>query len=552
MITALVSTFVLVSAQDLYQKQPVYPPVAVKEASVKPTYKTHVSWNYQSLNLFTLSSSCPFYDWQNPQPYSFNYEVKDSGYSNFGQAEVSDSKGYVSGSYHVLLPDGRHQYVTYKDEGYGLVAEVTYKGESTYPEYQTPTKTTTAGKKTATQGSQAYNTNNKESTHKKPSASIKATPSYEKPTGKESTYKSASSASYLEPRYVGTPEAASKKVIYGEPIKKPINKEPVVYTTPTYKAPVTSRPSYEKPENTTPVSYKPTYSTTAAYQAPVYNKVQTYKELVTTTPAYKESSSTTAAYKVPVYQAQKEAIPTTTTPAYRETTTTQYKAPVYQTQPPKPAYKVPEYSTPKPVYKTAEYTTTKPVYKVPEYSTSSKPTYSTVAYNEPVSTTPAYQTPVYRAQTYKDSYTTVYKAPAVTTQSYKEPSYTTTPAYKAPTYTTTAYQSPVYSTVATYMAPASTTPAYKESATAANYKTTTYATSIPTYNKEPINKAPTYVYKAPSIPNKAPSYKPLSYKMNVYKPPAYKVVNTPSYPSAIYRPVTNAKIPKYNKKGVKY
>lgn len=59
---------------------------------------------------------------QDPKPYSFNYDVKDEQYNNFGHQENADGKGYVTGSYQVVLPDGRHQYVTYQDEGYGLIA----------------------------------------------------------------------------------------------------------------------------------------------------------------------------------------------------------------------------------------------------------------------------------------------------------------------------------------------------------------------------------------------------------------------------------------------
>lgn len=60
-----------------------------------------------------------------------------------GHQESSDAK-VVSGSYRVLLPDGRIQTVTYKDDGYGYVADVKYDGYAKYPEYKPaayPTKT---------------------------------------------------------------------------------------------------------------------------------------------------------------------------------------------------------------------------------------------------------------------------------------------------------------------------------------------------------------------------------------------------------------------------
>ncbi len=72
---------------------------------------------------------------QPPQPYSFNYEVKDDYYNNFGHQETSDGK-YVTGSYHVALPDGRHQRVTYKADDYGYVADVKYDGYAKEYDYK--------------------------------------------------------------------------------------------------------------------------------------------------------------------------------------------------------------------------------------------------------------------------------------------------------------------------------------------------------------------------------------------------------------------------------
>ena len=74
---------------------------------------------------------------QAPMPYEFAYAVKNEpSYNDFGHQESSDGK-VVSGSYNVLLPDGRTQTVTYTvsaDSGY--VAEVKYEGEAKYPEYK--------------------------------------------------------------------------------------------------------------------------------------------------------------------------------------------------------------------------------------------------------------------------------------------------------------------------------------------------------------------------------------------------------------------------------
>ena len=80
-----------------------------------------------------------------PKPYAFEYGVKD-GYSGatFSQAENSDAN-VVSGSYSVLLPDGRTQTVTYTADpsGYGgYVADVQYEGVAQYPEYKPSYKPT--------------------------------------------------------------------------------------------------------------------------------------------------------------------------------------------------------------------------------------------------------------------------------------------------------------------------------------------------------------------------------------------------------------------------
>nr|CAH0099178.1 unnamed protein product [Daphnia galeata] len=66
------------------------------------------------------------------QPYSFEWAVKDVESSNdYSHSETSDGK-VTSGSYRVLLPDGRTQIVNYKADINGYVADVKYVGEAKY------------------------------------------------------------------------------------------------------------------------------------------------------------------------------------------------------------------------------------------------------------------------------------------------------------------------------------------------------------------------------------------------------------------------------------
>nr|XP_045616524.1 extensin-like [Procambarus clarkii] len=66
-------------------------------------------------------------------PFDFAYAVRDDYSGNdFAHDEKSDGK-LTSGSYRVLLPDGRTQIVTFHADDNGYVADVTYQGEATYP-----------------------------------------------------------------------------------------------------------------------------------------------------------------------------------------------------------------------------------------------------------------------------------------------------------------------------------------------------------------------------------------------------------------------------------
>ena len=71
-------------------------------------------------------------------PYNFAWAVKDeASYNDYAHQQASDDKGYVTGSYRVVLPDGRTQIVNFKADDYtGYVADVKYEGVAKYPEYK--------------------------------------------------------------------------------------------------------------------------------------------------------------------------------------------------------------------------------------------------------------------------------------------------------------------------------------------------------------------------------------------------------------------------------
>ncbi|XP_076065086.1 cuticle protein 7-like [Oratosquilla oratoria] len=67
-------------------------------------------------------------------PFEFAYAVKDDYAGNdFAHEEKSDGD-VTSGSYRILLPDGRVQTVTFNaDHHNGFVAKVAYEGEAVHP-----------------------------------------------------------------------------------------------------------------------------------------------------------------------------------------------------------------------------------------------------------------------------------------------------------------------------------------------------------------------------------------------------------------------------------
>merc|ERR1719317_1211343 len=72
-----------------------------------------------------------------PSPYHYEYKVHDDKeYLDFGAEEEGDGKDNVHGFYHVKLPDGRLQKVTYTVNSYGgYIADVTYDGKAVHPSY---------------------------------------------------------------------------------------------------------------------------------------------------------------------------------------------------------------------------------------------------------------------------------------------------------------------------------------------------------------------------------------------------------------------------------
>lgn len=63
-------------------------------------------------------------------PYTFGYQVSDLDGNDYGHQEQSDGH-VVTGKYHVLLPDGRVQTVTYTaDHVNGYQAKVEYQVRS--------------------------------------------------------------------------------------------------------------------------------------------------------------------------------------------------------------------------------------------------------------------------------------------------------------------------------------------------------------------------------------------------------------------------------------
>ncbi|KAJ3644642.1 hypothetical protein Zmor_022357 [Zophobas morio] len=63
-----------------------------------------------------------------PAPYDFKYKVENPPTNTFfGQNEVGDVTGRVTGSYYVYLPDGRLMTVEYISDQNGYVPRISYQ-----------------------------------------------------------------------------------------------------------------------------------------------------------------------------------------------------------------------------------------------------------------------------------------------------------------------------------------------------------------------------------------------------------------------------------------
>ena len=82
--------------------------------------------------LLLALEATPYYQVLAPASYQYSYQVQDQYANvNYGQEEGRNNEE-TKGQYHVLLPDGRVQTVTYKvgDAYSGYVANVEYSGYS--------------------------------------------------------------------------------------------------------------------------------------------------------------------------------------------------------------------------------------------------------------------------------------------------------------------------------------------------------------------------------------------------------------------------------------
>nr|XP_022917134.1 pro-resilin-like [Onthophagus taurus]XP_022917135.1 pro-resilin-like [Onthophagus taurus]XP_022917136.1 pro-resilin-like [Onthophagus taurus] len=65
------------------------------------------------------------------EPYNFQYKVENPPTNTFfGQNESGDQANTKTGSYYVLLPDGRTMTVDYRADATGFVPKISFSGSS--------------------------------------------------------------------------------------------------------------------------------------------------------------------------------------------------------------------------------------------------------------------------------------------------------------------------------------------------------------------------------------------------------------------------------------
>ena len=127
-------------ANEAYPK-PAYPAPAYPAPAYKADYVSNALIKSNFYMLLAKTSSTAMANWrslffQPPRPYNYAYAVKDDpSYNDYAHQETSDGK-IVTGSYRVLLPDGRTQIVSYKADDYGYVTDVKYEGVAKPYEYK--------------------------------------------------------------------------------------------------------------------------------------------------------------------------------------------------------------------------------------------------------------------------------------------------------------------------------------------------------------------------------------------------------------------------------
>ena len=118
--------------------KPNYSTAKPSYSSPKPSYNSpKPAYNTPKPSYGTPKPAYGHDDASEDGNYDFSYNVVDPKEGlDFGASEVKDDAGRTFGEYHVALPDGRRQTVTYSVVGdSGFVADVNYDGEAKVDSY---------------------------------------------------------------------------------------------------------------------------------------------------------------------------------------------------------------------------------------------------------------------------------------------------------------------------------------------------------------------------------------------------------------------------------